>query len=471
MRHRPTTADPQGPTFAPESLRSALAAGACLALLLAGPARGERADAEPPDTASAAPVAELDRPLAAALAIVEERYLQPMGRAELVERALRAFLKELDPYSRYLNAQEWADFNSDLAAEYGGLGVTLRLDPESRLPEIERLLVGSAGGEAGIVPGDELLEVAGHGLLGKTLDEVIPWLIGSPGTVVEVVVRHPGEAAPVRLSVRRKVVKMPSVRGVRRDGAGRPDYWLDAARGLGYVRISHLAEDTVPEVESAVAALEAGGLRGLILDLRDSYGGLMRAAVGVADLFLTDGRILRDVGRDASTTYDATPGACTAAPMVVLINSGTASSSEFLAAALQDNRRALFVGQSTYGKARIQEKIALGPGLGGLILTTGVFERPSGRAVDRHDVPAGDRADGGAPGNSPGISPDSGLELIVEGAEYEAWSADAALRDGPVVLDAAAEAARPPDRSLELALTLFEERPADRADLGAPAAP
>ena len=421
-----------------------LAAGAALALLWAFPARSQESEAPP----AANPEATLDRSLAGALAIVQERYLQPMGRPELVERALRAFLKELDPYSRYLNAQEWADFNSNLAAEYGGLGVTLRIDPESRLPEIERLMVGSAGGEAGIVRGDELLEVAGHALLGKTLDEVIPWLIGVPGTVVEVVVRHPGKGAPVRLNVRRKVVKMPSVRGVRRDGAGRPDYWLDAARGLGYIRISHLAEDTVPEVESALAELEARGLSGLILDLRGSYGGLMRAAVGVADLFLEEGTILRNVGRTASTTYDATPGACTAAPMVVLIDGETASSSEFLAAALQDNRRALFVGQPTYGKARIQEKIALGPGLGGLILTTGVFERPSGRAVDRHDVIAGGES-------AAGISPDPGLELVVTGAEFETWSADAALRDSPVILEPETEATRPPDRALELALTLF----------------
>lgn len=382
--------------------------------------------------------------LAEALDVIRTSFHQEMTREELEERALRALLKDLDPYSRYLDAGEWAEFDDRLSAELCGVGITFGLDGEERLPVVERLLVGSGGAEAGVREGDRIAAANGRSLAGATFDEVRSQLIGPAGSFVELAVCRRGSSTASAIRVRRRPVALPSVRGVRRDRYGRSDYLLDARLGIGYVRISRLAEDTVREVDLALADLERRGLRGLVLDLRESEGGLMEAAVGVADLFLHGGRILSTVTRAGTRYWDATPGACTDAPLVVLVDSGTASSSEFLAAALKDNGRAVFVGQRTFGKGRIQERLALGEG--GLILTTGLHVRPSGTSFDRY-VDSPDVA---------GVGPDPGLEVAVEGAEREAWSSRAFLRDAPIAFDEETGGTGP-DRMLEIGVKVLAD--------------
>ena len=371
-----------------------------------------------------APAAELPAGrLAEALDVIRTSVLWEPTREELEGRALRALLKDLDPYSRYLDAAEWAEFDDRLSAELCGVGITFALDGEERLPFVERLLVGSGGAEAGVRDGDRIAAADGRSLADATLDEVRSQLIGPAGSFVELAVCRHGSSEASTLRVRRRPVALPSVRGVRRDRYGQSDYLLDARLGIGYVRISRLAEDTVREVDLALADLERRGQRGLVLDLRESEGGLMEAAVGVADLLLGGGRILSTVTGAGTRHWDATPGTCTDVPVVVLIDSGTASSSEFLAAALKDNGRAVFVGQRTFGKGRIQERLALGEG--GLILTTGLHLRPDGTSFDRH-------ADGP---DVAGVAPDPGMEVVVGGAEREEWSNRAFLRDAPIAFD------------------------------------
>lgn len=407
-----------------------LAFAACVSLSWSG-----RADAE----------GLPDGRLAEALEAIRTRFHQEMTREELEGRALRALLKELDPYARHLDAAEWADFDDRLSAELCGVGITFGLDGEERLPFVERLLVGSGGAEAGVRAGDRIAAVDGRSLADASFDEVRSQLVGPAGSFVELAICRHGSTMASTIRVRRRPVALPSVRGVRRDRDGRSDYLLDARLGIGYVRVSRLAEDTVREVELALSELERRSVRGLILDLRESEGGLMEAAVGVADLFLHGGRILSTVTRTETTHYDAAPGACTDAPVVVLIDSGTASSSEFLAAALKDNGRALFVGQRTFGKGRIQERIALGEG--GLILTTGLHVRPSGTSLDRFTVGP----------DVAGVSPDPGLEVVVEGAEREEWSRRAFLRDAPIAFDETTGGTEP-DRMLEVGLKALAER-------------
>lgn len=392
---------------------------------------------------------DADRPLAEALTIIEKKFLKETARKELVERALRAFLKDLDPYSSYLDANEWNDFESAMAAEYGGVGVTLELDAAAAVPRVGNLLIGSAGGAAGMKAGDLITAIDGRPLKGMTLDDVIPNLRGAVGSTVALTVLHSGAKDPVVLTIQRQAVKTPSVRGVSRDRTGQSEYLYDAARGIGYIRISRLAADTVTETEKALAGLKARHMKALILDLRDSSGGMMDAAIGVADLFLDSGRILSSVSREETLVYDAKPGGYLDFPIVALINERTASSSEFLAAALQDNKRAIFVGQRTYGKARIQRKFRLGEGMGGLILTTGKFQRPSGKIVDRHDAEK--------TSDLPGIAPDPGMELIVGEEEYKAWEKDASFRDSPVIAGESEVPSRVPDRVLDRAVQLIRE--------------
>jgi|CXWL01.1.fsa_nt_gi carboxyl-terminal processing protease len=397
-------------------------------LTLVATAAGAGDGASPPVAAGVladgASTSAADPRLREAAAIIAESYLEPVTAGQVVDRALRSLLQGLDPYSHYLDAKEWAAWRAELAAAFGGVGVALELSAEAGVPRIRHLMVGSAAGAAGARPRDLVLAVDGRSTQGLTLDEVLPSILGEPGTPVRLTLQR--EAEVFDLVVERRLIKAPSVRGVSRDANGAVDYLLDAEEGIGYIRISHLAEDTVATVEAALTELRQRQMKSLVLDLRDSRGGLMRAAIGVADLFVDHGRLLTQVSRVETTPYDATPGVFTDFPIVALINAGTASSSEFLAAALQDNGRARFLGQRTYGKARIQEMFALGEGEGGLILTTGRFERPSGRAVDRHDSPV-------APEQA-GVAPDPGLEMIVEGEEYDAWRAATELLDSPAVL-------------------------------------
>lgn len=383
--------------------------------------------------------------LAEALEVIRGSFHSEMTREELEDRALRALLKELDPYSRHLDAGERAEFDDHLSAELCGVGITFGIDDTERLPVVERLLIGSGGPEAGVREGDRIAAVDGRTLAGATFHEVRSHLVGPAGSFVELAVCRRGSSTASSIRVRRRPVALPSVRGVRRDRYGRSDYLLDARLGIGYVRISRLAEDTVREVEGALADLGRHGLRGLVLDLRESEGGLMEAAVGVADLFLHGGRILSTVTRAGTTHRDAAPGTCTDVPVVVLIDSGTASSSEFLAAALKDNGRAVFVGQRTFGKGRIQERLSLGEG--GLILTTGLHVRPSGTSFDRY-------ADGP---DVAGVDPDPGMEVVVEGAEREEWSSRAFLRDAPIAFDEATGGTGP-DRMRERGVEVLRER-------------
>lgn len=383
--------------------------------------------------------------LAEALEAIRTSFLGEMTREELEGRALRALLRELDPYSRHLDAAEWADFDDRLSAELCGVGITFGFDGEERLPVVERLLIGSGGAEAGVRERDRIAAAEGRSLAGATFDEVRSQLLGSCGSTVELSVCRRGSSTASSIRVRRRPVALPSVRGVRRDRHGRSDHLLDERLGIGYVRISRLAEDTVREVDLALADLERRGLRGLVLDLRESEGGLMEAAVGVADLFLHGGRVLSAVTRAGTRHWDAAPGTCTDVPVVVLIDSGTASSSEFLAAALKDNGRAVFVGQRTFGKGRIQERLSLGEG--GLILTTGLHVRPSGTSFDRH-VDSPDLA---------GVGPDPGLEVVVEGAEREEWSSRAFLRDAPIAFDETTGGTGP-DRMLERGAEVLRQR-------------
>lgn len=383
--------------------------------------------------------------LVEALEVVRTSSLRETSREELELRALQALLKEIDPYSRYLDAREWAEFDDRLSAELCGVGITFGLDAGERLPVVERLLIGSGGAAAGLREGDRIAAVDGRPLSEPTFDEVRALLLGPRGSVVDLAVCRRGSSAPSTLRVERRPVALPSVRGVRRGRDGRSGYVLDARERLAYVRISRLAEDTVLEVETALAELEREGLRGLVLDLRESEGGLMAAAVGVAGLFLHGGRILSVVSRQGTTRWDASPGACTDAPLVVLIDSGTASSSEFLAAALQDNARASFVGQRTFGKGRVQERISLGEG--GLVLTTGLHVRPSGTSFDRF-------ADGP---DLAGVAPDPGLEVVLEDAEREEWAHRAFLRDAPIAFDVESGGAGA-DRMLERGVEVLLER-------------
>lgn len=383
----------------------------------------------------------------AALDVVEKEYLRAIERERLEADALRSFLSDLDPYSTYMDADEWALYESSFAGSFGGIGVTLQIDRETGLPQVGYLMHGSAAQPAGIRRGDQIVTIDGASLEGLPLEDVITRLRGAPGTTVAIIVRRPSAPDLGPLKLERRVVDQPSVRGVRRDASGSPDFMLDAARGIGYIRILGFGDDTVAMVEKALAALETRKMKGLVLDLRGCSGGKMAAATTIADLFLDSGRIVSVASRNETEVIDAQPGVKTPVPMVMLIDAETASSAEILAGALADNKRATAVGQRTFGKGRIQRKIALPEGLGGVVLTTGTFQRPSGATFDRHDSEDAARA---------GIAPAAGMDVPLTKDEFEAWRAEMDRLDGPFVLTLEEQKPAAADRVLARGVEVVE---------------
>jgi carboxyl-terminal processing protease len=382
--------------------------------------------------------------LEAALDVITNHYLVPLSREDAEEQALRALLKELDPYASYMDAREWSLYQESLSGGYGGVGVFISIDEQAGLPKVDYLLIDSPAGHAGVRRGDHLLKAGSQSLEGLTFEAVIALLRGAPGSVLELTVRHPGSAGAVTLAVERKRIPEPSVRGVRRDPTGKSQHLMDGHGGVGYIRILQFTDTTVAELETALAGLERQRFTGLILDLRDSIGGQLDAAIAAADLFLDGGEILTVVSRETREVFAAGPGRLTAVPMVLLLNEATASSAEVLAGALVDNGRAMAMGQRTYGKGRIQKFFSLGEGQGGLVLSTGTFQRPSGKTIDRHLAP-------GETGEA-GIAPDPGLEMILEKPENEALADEMFRLDGPFIMTAEEQVVRVPDRLLARAV-------------------
>lgn len=403
--------------------------------------------ADEPTAVSAEPSVDASR-FIEAIDLIADQYVEPVPRSVLLNRALQALLAELDPYAAYLDASAWSEMRTNLSAQLGGVGVIVEIDEGTNLPRIERLFHGSPAATSGARRGDHLASINGRSLTGATIDEVLPLLRGEPGTELDLVLRRDGSDQPIALHLIRAKIELPSVRGVSRDPSGRPDFMLDVERGIGYVRISRMAEDGVQAVTQAVQGLEQRRMRALVLDLRGSTGGLMRVARELADLFIDRGPLFGEVMRDSSRVFRAEDGTITQVPIAVLIDGETVSSSEFLAAALRDAGRARFVGSRTFGKARLQQMLPLSSG-GGLVLTTSRLLRGDRVALDRHDP--------GAPPDSAGISPDPGLEVTLSPSEYEAWRSDADLRDQGVILDPTESSPQAVDRVLARAVEVLLE--------------
>jgi carboxyl-terminal processing protease len=429
-----------------------------LTALLAWPLGLPAQDLNPPASVSApAPKpalspedARADQEWQTALSLVESRFIKPMDRQQIVERALILLLKDLDPYSRYLTPQQLADFDANLSSQYAGVGITLGFDEKVGLPRVEQLMAGAPAVAAGMQRGDYLAKIDGRALDGLNYEQVSGFLRGKPGTAVEVQVQRGPTRQLVTLPITRALIRTPSVRGARRDSEGRPDYRVAPGSDIGYVRISSLARDTVPQLEEALEQLKGQHARALVLDLRDCTGGLMNAALGSADMFVDKGKLLTVVQRGEDTVYQATRGTRWRKPVVVLINDQTVSSGEILAGALKDSAGARLVGQRSFGKGRIQVLYHLGEGMGGMMISTGTFQRPNGQTVDMHDLPK----------NSPdaGIRPDAGLEVAVPEAELKAWREFNQFLDGPFLLTPEEQVAPVPDRVLDKALQVLGRR-------------
>ncbi|MBM1220619.1 S41 family peptidase [Ponticoccus sp. SC2-23] len=304
---------------------------------------------------------------------IRAQYVEEVDPSELIEAAIDGMLTSLDPHSSYLSPEDAADMRFQTRGEFGGLGI--EVTQEEGWVKVVSPMDGTPADAAGIQAGDFITAVDGVNTLGLTLDEAVEMMRGPVGSEIIITVVREGETEPFEVSIIRDTIRLTAVR----------------ARSEGesvVLRISTFNDQTLPNLRDGLAEqiAEAGGVdnvNGIVIDLRNNPGGLFNQAIYVADAFLDAGEIVSTRGRqpEDGDRYNATPGdLAEGLPIVVLINGGSASSSEIVAGALQDHRRAIVVGTQSFGKGSVQTVMPL-RGDGAMRITTARYYTPSGRSI------------------------------------------------------------------------------------------
>jgi carboxyl-terminal processing protease len=354
-------------------------------------------------------------------AIIAGAFVAEPDAGAMQRAAMAAMVDALgDPYSTYLGPDEERWLRTQVSGSYVGIGV--ELDVRDGFPLVVTAIDDSPALEAGILPGDQLVEVDGRSTEGIAFAELESLLPGQPGTSCRLRLRRP-DGTEREVEVIRRIIETRSVKGIARG----PDGWryvLDGDRQVGYLRIASFTERTLGELDAALAEMEAEGLSGLVIDLRNNGGGSLDAAVGAVDRFLSKGAIVSTRGRgETGSTWDATADARDVmVPLVVLVNRASASASEVMAGALRDHGRAKLVGERTYGKGSVQRIFPLPDGAGTVKLTTARYSLPSGRTVTRE------------PGAAKwGVEPDTGFHVPITEQDFVASNAARQARESGVV--------------------------------------
>ena len=318
---------------------------------------------------------------------VEENYVRPVSRKELLESALRGMLSDLDPHSSYINTSQWKDFRKTIEGRFGGIGISVGMDPELNRLQVMTPMVGTPAYAAGVMAGDVILDIDGKTTEGLDPERAVEVLQGRPGTEVKLTVLHETNGKTETLTMNRAIIEIPSVLGDSRKPDDTWDFMIDKENKIGYIRIAQFVQNTTDEVKAALTDLTGAGMKGLILDLRDDPGGMLSSAVEVSDLFLEEGQIVSTKGRSVPPrSYEAEKvGTFTGFPIVVLVNQNSASASEIVSAALQDQNRAVVVGQRSFGKGSVQTLLPLSDDTA-LRLTTARYYTPSGRSVQENGI-------------------------------------------------------------------------------------
>jgi carboxyl-terminal processing protease len=349
------------------------------------------------------------RVLVYAMDQINSRYLEKVDEEVLFEGAMEGMLSRLDEYSEYIPPAALTEFQETLDNQFGGIGIEILLDPDTKQLTVASPLVGSPAYEAGIQAGDKILRIDGRSTQGFSLADAAERLRGEPGEPVVLTILHPDQTEPVDVEIFRDIVHVDTVVGDTRNADGSWNFFLEGHDEIGYVRLNSFSEKTETELEQALNGLIERKMKGLILDLRNNPGGLLSSAVNICDMFITSGVIVttRDRNGEIETAYEASgTGKHTDFPIVILVNQFTASASEIVAACLQDHQRAVIVGQRSFGKGTVQEILDLEPGQGVLKLTMASYWRPSGKNIHRR-----------LNATSWGVSPDPACEVVVDGQD------------------------------------------------------
>ena len=306
--------------------------------------------------------------------LIEKEYVDDVESKELIEKAIQGMVQSLDPHSSLLPPEAFEDLQIDTKGKFTGIGIHITM--KDGFVTVISPIEDTPAYEAGIIAQDRIIKVDGKPV--KDLREAVSMMRGPKGTRVLVTIARQGEKEPLEFELIRDVIPIVSVKDIQ------------LKPGYGYIRLSQFSGSTTQELEAALKKMESAKapLKGLILDLRNNGGGLLNQAIKVSDLFLEEGKILSIEGRNKKNTkvYMATPDVVARKyPIVVLINSGSASASEIVAGALQDQKRALILGTTSFGKGSVQTVETLRDG-SGLKLTIARYYTPSGRSIQAKGI-------------------------------------------------------------------------------------
>ncbi len=308
---------------------------------------------------------------------IKSDYVEEKTDEDLIDFAIGGMLTSLDPHSSYLNKEEFKDLQVGTSGQFGGLGIEISM--EDGFVKVVAPIDDTPAQRAGMQAGDLIIRLDDKSVKGMSLTEAVKIMRGEPGTPIRLTIVREGEDKPLEIEIIRDIIRVKSVKQ------------RTLEKGYGYVRITQFQSRTSDNLASAINKLKDkndGKLRGLVIDLRNNPGGVLNAAVEVSDAFINKGLIVYTEGRsqDSRNTFKATPGdLLTGAPIVVLINGGSASASEIVAGALQDHKRAVIMGSKSFGKGSVQTILPMNNGTA-VKLTTARYFTPNGRSIQAEGI-------------------------------------------------------------------------------------
>jgi len=301
---------------------------------------------------------------------VKSDYVEPVDDQKLIEDAIRGMLNGLDPHSAFLNTSEFSDLKIGTTGQFGGLGIEVGM--ENGFVKVISPIDDTPAARAGVKASDLIIKLDDKSVKGMTLNEAVKVMRGKPNTAIDLTIVRDGEPKPLVITITREIIRVKSVK----------NRMLEP--GYGYVRITNFQSRTTTDLLKAISDLQKEErLKGMVLDLRNNPGGVLNGAVGVSDAFIDNGLIVYTEGRldDSSHRYLATPGdSLNGAPLVVLVNGGSASASEIVAGAIQDHKRGIILGTKSFGKGSVQTIQELRNG-SAVKLTTARYFTPNGRSI------------------------------------------------------------------------------------------
>ena len=306
------------------------------------------------------------------LETIKQEYVDEIDQAEVMDSAINGVLQSLDPYSAYMSPKSFEGMQTDTKGEFGGLGIEIGM--ESGVVKVIAPIDDTPAAKAGIKAGDYIVRINNEQVQGKSLTEAVELMRGPVGTEINLTVRRRNEKKALEFKIKRAVIEVKSVEAKI----------IGDEKEIGYLRLKSFNENSDKQLLSYINNFEKNSkLNGYILDLRNNPGGLLTQAINITDFFLDDGEIVSTKGRKINETrrfFSRKGDEISGKPLIVIINQGSASASEIVSGALKDHKRAIILGENTYGKGSVQSIIPLKNG-GGIRLTISKYYLPSGKSI------------------------------------------------------------------------------------------